>query len=389
MRHRVLAYRRAAARVRSTPVSVAEMALAGRATDLPDIGATLQSKIVELARTGTIAALDAIRERVPEGLAAIAGLEGIGPKRAVALWRDLGVTDLDQLAAGRGRRSPGRRLRLRPGDPRPSRRAARSAGGPRRRPRRADPARPRAAPRRGGRRRPAGRRAGRARRGRRQPAPRPRVGARHRHRRRHRPARRAAGRPGRPPGRRARPRAGRCGHRRRHARRGADRDGHRPPRVVRQPPAARHRLGRPQRPPARACGASRPVGVAARHRGARGDDDRSRRGGRLRGPRAGADPTGAARGRRGDRGRRERPAGAAWSPCRTSAASSTPTRPGATAPSGSPRWSRRPAPSATATSPSATTRAASRWRAASTPTGYGASGRRSTRRTHAAATSPC
>lgn len=98
VRHRVLAYRRAAARVRSTPVSVAEMALAGRATDLPDIGATLQSKIVELARTGTIAALDAIRERVPEGLAAIAGLEGIGPKRAVALWRDLAVADLDQLA---------------------------------------------------------------------------------------------------------------------------------------------------------------------------------------------------------------------------------------------------------------------------------------------------
>ena len=99
VRHRVLAYRRAAARVRSTPASVAEMATRGRATDLPDIGATLQSKIVELTQTGTIAALDAIRERVPEGLAAIAGLEGIGPKRAVALWRDLGVSDLDGLAA--------------------------------------------------------------------------------------------------------------------------------------------------------------------------------------------------------------------------------------------------------------------------------------------------
>ena len=99
VRHRVLAYRRAAARVRSTPASVAEMAARGRATDLPDIGATLQSKIAELTETGTIAALDAIRERIPEGLASIAGLEGIGPKRAVALWRDLGVSDLDQLAA--------------------------------------------------------------------------------------------------------------------------------------------------------------------------------------------------------------------------------------------------------------------------------------------------
>ncbi len=99
VRHRVLAYRRAAARVRSTPASVAEMAMSGRAIELPDIGATLQSKIVELTETGRIAALEAIRGRVPEGLAAIAGLEGIGPKRAVALWRDLGVSDLDQLAA--------------------------------------------------------------------------------------------------------------------------------------------------------------------------------------------------------------------------------------------------------------------------------------------------
>jgi DNA polymerase (family 10) len=98
VRHRVLAYRRAAARIRATPASVAAMALAGRAVDLPDIGTTLQAKVVELSQTGTIAALDAIRERVPEGLAAIAGLEGIGPKRAVALWRDLGVADLDQLA---------------------------------------------------------------------------------------------------------------------------------------------------------------------------------------------------------------------------------------------------------------------------------------------------
>lgn len=105
VRHRVLAYRRAAARIRATPASVASMALGARATDLPDIGTTLQAKIVELCQTGGIAALDAIRERVPEGLAAVARLEGIGPKRAVALWSELGVTDLGQLreALGDGR----------------------------------------------------------------------------------------------------------------------------------------------------------------------------------------------------------------------------------------------------------------------------------------------
>ncbi len=99
VRHRVLAYRRAAARIRATPESVARMALEGRATDLPDIGATLQAKIVELCETGDIAALAKLRARIPEGVADIAHLEGIGPKRATALWSELGVSDLDELAA--------------------------------------------------------------------------------------------------------------------------------------------------------------------------------------------------------------------------------------------------------------------------------------------------
>ncbi len=97
-RHRVLAYRRAAARIRSTPESVGRMALDKRATDLPDIGATLQSKIVELGETGDIAALAKLRERIPESVAQIARIEGIGPKRAMALWGELGVRDLDELA---------------------------------------------------------------------------------------------------------------------------------------------------------------------------------------------------------------------------------------------------------------------------------------------------
>ncbi len=98
VRHRVLAYRRAAARIRATPESVARMAMEGRATDLPDIGDTLQSKIRELCETGDIAALAKLRERIPEGVAAIARLDGIGPKRAMALWSELGVRDLDELA---------------------------------------------------------------------------------------------------------------------------------------------------------------------------------------------------------------------------------------------------------------------------------------------------
>ena len=98
-RHRVLAYRRGAARIRATDASVAELAEAGRAVDLPDIGDTLQAKVVELVRTGRIEALERARERIPEGLVAVAAMEGLGPRRAARLHAELGVASLDDLRA--------------------------------------------------------------------------------------------------------------------------------------------------------------------------------------------------------------------------------------------------------------------------------------------------
>jgi DNA polymerase (family 10) len=104
-RHRILAYRRAAESVLAAGESVARMAVEGRATDLPGIGATIQSKIVELVETGDIAALARLRERVPSALAEIARLEGVGGQRARAIRDTLGVEGLEDLrravAAGR------------------------------------------------------------------------------------------------------------------------------------------------------------------------------------------------------------------------------------------------------------------------------------------------
>jgi DNA polymerase (family X) len=97
-RHRILAYHRGAARIRATSESLAAMALAGRAVDLPDIGATLQAKTVELCETGEIGALQKLTDRLPAGLADIAHIEGIGPKRARAIHETLGISTLEALA---------------------------------------------------------------------------------------------------------------------------------------------------------------------------------------------------------------------------------------------------------------------------------------------------
>ena len=95
--HRVLAYRTGAKSVRAATVSVAALARAGRATELPGIGTTLQEKIVALLDTGTIPAAARLREKFPPGLLQITRLPGIGPKRARLLYSELGVDSLESL----------------------------------------------------------------------------------------------------------------------------------------------------------------------------------------------------------------------------------------------------------------------------------------------------
>jgi DNA polymerase (family 10) len=95
--HRVLAYRTAARSVREAPVSVAELARAGRAIELAGIGATLQEKILALIDTGTIPAAEKLRAKIPAGLIAITRLPGLGPKRARLLHSELGVDSLEAL----------------------------------------------------------------------------------------------------------------------------------------------------------------------------------------------------------------------------------------------------------------------------------------------------
>src|SRR5271170_1497281 len=95
--HRVLAYRNAAKSIREASVSVAALARAGRATELPGIGATLQQKIITLLDTGTTPSTERMRAQFPAGLIAITRLPGLGPKRARLLFTELGIDSPEKL----------------------------------------------------------------------------------------------------------------------------------------------------------------------------------------------------------------------------------------------------------------------------------------------------
>lgn len=96
---KVIAYRRAATRIRESPVPVAELALDGKAKDLPGIGRTIEQKVVEVVRGGEMEALTRRRQRVPVGVVDFLRLPGVGPKTAARIWTVLGVTTLDGLQA--------------------------------------------------------------------------------------------------------------------------------------------------------------------------------------------------------------------------------------------------------------------------------------------------
>jgi len=94
---RVLAYRRAATRMRETSGSIAQLALDGRAKELQGIGKTIEEKVVQIVETGTIEALAKRRASVPEGVVQFMRLPGLGPKTAARIWRELGVTTVEEL----------------------------------------------------------------------------------------------------------------------------------------------------------------------------------------------------------------------------------------------------------------------------------------------------
>jgi DNA polymerase (family X) len=96
---RISAYRKAAARIRETPTSVAQLALDGKAKQLQDIGKTIEGKIVEVVTDGEIHALTKRKAEVPAEVATFMRLPGLGPKTARRIWQELGITTAVDLKA--------------------------------------------------------------------------------------------------------------------------------------------------------------------------------------------------------------------------------------------------------------------------------------------------
>src|ERR1022692_53795 len=66
---------------------------------IPGVGTSIAAKIVQFQQTGTIAALEDLRVTVPDGVREMTRIPALGPKRALQLYRELGISSVAELSA--------------------------------------------------------------------------------------------------------------------------------------------------------------------------------------------------------------------------------------------------------------------------------------------------
>ncbi len=93
--YRVLAYQRAAESVAALGRPVDELE---DLKELPHVGGTTAEVIRDLAEDRTPQILADLLEEIPSGLVEVTRLPGVGPRTAGRLWRELGITSVEELA---------------------------------------------------------------------------------------------------------------------------------------------------------------------------------------------------------------------------------------------------------------------------------------------------
>ncbi len=91
-------YEKAARSVGGYHADVSELDLKG-ILQIPNVGKSIGEKIVELLKTGTFADLEALRMQIPPGVRELMSIPGLGPKKAMVLYRELGVASVPDLVA--------------------------------------------------------------------------------------------------------------------------------------------------------------------------------------------------------------------------------------------------------------------------------------------------
>ncbi len=91
------AYRKAAQNIENLSEDIEVVYKKGNLEDIPGIGESIAFKIKELIETNHLEYLEELRKEFPTGLLELLKVEGIGPKIAMQLSKELGITNISEL----------------------------------------------------------------------------------------------------------------------------------------------------------------------------------------------------------------------------------------------------------------------------------------------------
>ena len=94
---RIRAYERAAQVIRSLPRDINSLDRKGELTEIPGIGKGIAAKLHEFLTTGEMEYFEELKAKIPESLAELTHVSGLGPKKAKLVYDELGIVGLDDL----------------------------------------------------------------------------------------------------------------------------------------------------------------------------------------------------------------------------------------------------------------------------------------------------
>lgn len=94
---KIRAYQKAARTIENLPVELEQVMKEGKLREIPGIGEAIAKKISELITTGRLGYYEELRTKFPVGIITLMEIPGIGPKTAMRLSQDLGISTIDGL----------------------------------------------------------------------------------------------------------------------------------------------------------------------------------------------------------------------------------------------------------------------------------------------------
>ena len=94
---KIIAYRRVAEQIANLDRDLNVLWRAGELRAIPGVGQAIEEKIDSLLGRGTFELYARLQKQIPAGVVALLAIPDMGPKRAKLLWKEAGVTSVEEL----------------------------------------------------------------------------------------------------------------------------------------------------------------------------------------------------------------------------------------------------------------------------------------------------